>query len=417
MENSSGESVIFRKEGTAMRLRDGAGQSQAQAHPAFPGGVKGIENPVQLFRRNPMTAVLHTGIHGVAVMPCRTHHQPPAGHRRVLHGIHSVEQEIEHHLSDLHGVGEDRRKIMVQFLDQSHSPAARIGLDQLQGIGNHLVQVDRDPGHFLAADERTHPLDHRTGPEVVPTDIAKNLPHLTQRWIRPLQQHFGGIGVAENGPQRLIHFVRDGRRHFPQHGQARSVGDLLAGLFLQMGAGHILGHHHKTRFIMQRDQLGRKAQPADAAVGSADDLLVILQRLAGGENLLKTGLPVPLNHHAGLQRRPADRVGPRRRPGVAASQPGLASTTRPSDWRMMLKAAGLLPENPGKAGFGEPQFLFRPLMPPPRKNQPGNQQRLQGHHRNRPDDSRPVLFPNRRGPESQFRPGRHELIPHRLIAR
>ena len=85
-------------------------------------------------------------------------------------------------------------------------------------------------GSFEAAfsDQITHPADYFTRATIVLDDVVQNLAHLS--WVARIgsEETLGRLGIAANGRERLIQFMRQGSREFAHGGDSRYMGEFVA---------------------------------------------------------------------------------------------------------------------------------------------------------------------------------------------
>ena len=122
---------------------------------------------------------------------------------------------------------------------------------QLKGLGDQAIEVQRRQGDGAPPVERAEAADHFGGAMVLGDDVAADLAKLDKvRSVAP-QHGLGGLGVGKDRRQRLVELMGDRGRELAQHIDPRHVAERLAVLF-----GPLLGRALPLHAQPPRDQAG-----------------------------------------------------------------------------------------------------------------------------------------------------------------
>ena len=298
-----------------MQLDDGAANRQAHAHAFALGREKGLAQAGRALpaQARPVVGDLHA--HGARLArPHRDAHAPRLRLQRQR--ITGVAHEVGHHLLDEHGVGHHGRQRVAAHVDDLDLVALDVALEQAERRGDHGVQVAQLALGLAPCEEIADALDD-----------AGRRPGLLALALQGLDDRLGHVCaarqgiehagvVAGDGRQRLVEFVRQGRGHLAQHGQARVVGHglhLAALAFfevLALGDVHHRGHPADLRAlgIDQRRLVDHHLD--DAAIGVLPARLVAPARGLAGHVAQVAGhaLVHLLGHPVGHGRQQADQL-------------------------------------------------------------------------------------------------------------
>ena len=100
--------------------------------------------------------------------------------------------------------------------------------------------------------QRTDAANGLVGPQVVLADVGEDFPQLFERWMLGAQQDLRGLGVAENGAQRLIDFVRHDGRELADGCEARGLRKLPAGFLGALAIGDVIADGLELACLVRR---------------------------------------------------------------------------------------------------------------------------------------------------------------------
>jgi hypothetical protein len=211
--------------------------------------------------------------------------------------------------------------------------------DHRHHIFRELGEVERDVLGFAMGNHRPDLADHLAGAQVVAADIGEDGADFIERRGFRLHDQLGGFGVAEDGPEWLVHLVGDGCGEFPQDADARRTGEHAPRLLGFVTIGHVLCHRDETWLSPQIQQLGGHADEAFFSVGQDHVLLEITQRPAACQIVADVMAGHAFHGEAQVLVGGADG-------GIACDLHGLfpcgfTSTITPSCCRKMLMGIGL----------------------------------------------------------------------------
>src|SRR5262245_53412156 len=118
---------------------------------------------------------------------------------------------------------------------QSHILSSGLPCQNSNYLAHYLIQIDIPPFDTRLCEKTAQTLYYFGCPQIGTFDIRQNCCDLLQVWHLRLKHQFRGFGVAEDGAQRLIEFVRDRCRQFSGGHlavQMRKLGHALARLDL-----------------------------------------------------------------------------------------------------------------------------------------------------------------------------------------
>src|SRR5882757_2296298 len=101
-----------------MRLDDRARDGQSHTHAVRLGGVERLEQPLHLSRFESGARILHAqaGLrHSIAYLATPVDYQDTLRFLDWVHCIHSIDNEVEQNLLELHTVAKNERKVLRQL--------------------------------------------------------------------------------------------------------------------------------------------------------------------------------------------------------------------------------------------------------------------------------------------------------------
>ena len=126
----------------------------------------------------------------------------------------------------LDSIAQYRRDIGGQVHSYRHSLSHCFILHQNDDLLNGLVNVE---AHFLCIGflyERSNARDHLTRPITIADNAAHGVPRFVEVWGRRRKPAQRGIGVCDDGGERLVDFMSDGGSHLSQSCHPRNVRQL-----------------------------------------------------------------------------------------------------------------------------------------------------------------------------------------------
>ena len=218
----------------------------------------------------------------------------PAGHARaatsrfaggiVLHGVQGVEQQVKQNLLQLHPVAMNSRQGRVGLQRQPHP--ARLGIRPHQGDDFARQQVKVEAAAFDRPPlyQRAHPIDHFARAVVVLADVGQNSAHFVEVWRGLLEQQLPGLGVAQDGAERLVQFVRERGGQLAHGGDAGNVNQFVALLhdllLRQLALGDVRLHRSRVQdrsvFILH----GADVENNDASFTCPVTITISLSRIS-----------------------------------------------------------------------------------------------------------------------------------------
>ena len=124
-----------------MRFDNPFGDGKAQPKAFLFRGEKGVEDMRQSFERNALSSVSDGDLN---VMVVFTHPNPQAafGLRRVGHGIHAVQDQVQQHLLQMHTITLNGSEFAIPFRFDLNAAPRRFPACHLDNVSNQLGQVE-----------------------------------------------------------------------------------------------------------------------------------------------------------------------------------------------------------------------------------------------------------------------------------
>ena len=133
-----------------------------------------------------------------------------AFHRALRHGIHRVHDQVRHLLEvdpiALDGMG------AVEVGDQVDAASLGVGAHERQHLGGNLVEVARQEFGLVLSEEPPHSVHDLARPQIVLANGLEDLAQLVEARVSGIEQHLGGVGIAQDGSERLVDLVGDQSR-------------------------------------------------------------------------------------------------------------------------------------------------------------------------------------------------------------
>ena len=253
---------------------------QPQAHALRLRGDERFECRNGIVETDPVVGDLDHGVVGLGTL---------RSDRQLLHAaadrfqcLERVEHEIQHQLLQLNPIGEDGRQIGVQHDIEGHVLARRVAVEQAKHLANDLAEIER---HFLDGrpfEQGAHSPNDLAGVLAVLDDpfcCLHGLGNVRRRRGQPSQ---AGVSVGHDGGERLIDFVRDRSRHFPQACDPWHLGQLRLRppqrLFCSFPLCDVFGERHQEpRHALGARNEGHVVADPDRAAVLASVLLLDLK--------------------------------------------------------------------------------------------------------------------------------------------
>ena len=189
----------------------------------------------------PMTTISH-GHLDPPIGTQRADLEVPALPRHRAGGVDTVEEDIEEYLLEMDPIAGNRLEVPRQCQTELHSLRSSHGHDKRDGVAGELVEIDRLRLEFMLAEQPAHALHDRPGPGIDATDVGQDFADLAlRRRAAGVQEHFCRLRVVQDGLERLVELVRDGRGDLANRGTSIEVGDgqlAASGGFEQLPAVH-----------------------------------------------------------------------------------------------------------------------------------------------------------------------------------
>ena len=178
----------------------------------------------------------------------RAQHDLAARFRHLEHRIDAVAHQIEDDLLDLHRVGLHLRRLRRRLQQHAHAVVTRVGLRERQHVFEQAIRLDQLAPHLAILDEGAQAADHLAGTQRLRADLIERGLDLVLARRRLRDQPLTRLRIRRDRGQRLIHFVRDARRHLAHGRDAAEVRDAIL---------------HLARFVFGAAAIGDVVQRAD----------------------------------------------------------------------------------------------------------------------------------------------------------
>jgi len=128
-------------EPAAMTLKNGTANGKSHAHAAGLRGVERLKDPSYCVRVKPSSQVLNRYLHLVGIDFPGGDHQFARPLLDPAHRFHTIQDEVQPHLLQLHPNAGDRCKVLGKLRADDHLPFFRFVPDQRQDLPQSVVQV------------------------------------------------------------------------------------------------------------------------------------------------------------------------------------------------------------------------------------------------------------------------------------
>ncbi len=144
------------------------------------------------------------------------------------HGFETIEDQVEHHLLELHPVAAHAREVGSELQAHRHVAQDRIASQEPRDLPDDRVEVERHELGLALLDQRAQAVDHGGGPLVVRHDITQDPAHALEIHDLGSDEALGRLRVAKDRRQRLAELVGQRGGELAQSGDPADVGQLLA---------------------------------------------------------------------------------------------------------------------------------------------------------------------------------------------
>ena len=194
---------------SAVSLDDRTADRQSHAHSIGFGGDEGAEQPVCVLGGDPDTAVLHGYRHLVCFVLARSDHQLARPICDCFHRFDAIDHQIDDHLLHLDTIGENHRQNRREFGPQGHPVAQQLTLHQGNDLVDDVIDIEQRPLDRGLVRERTNVPDHLGCPIALLDDLFHGAARFVQVGSPAVEPAQAGLGVGDDGSERLVHFVSD----------------------------------------------------------------------------------------------------------------------------------------------------------------------------------------------------------------
>ena len=214
-------------------------------------------------------------------MPRRRDRDAPKPTLGIGNGLHTVPDQIVHHLLQLHFIAGHDRQPILKIEHQVDLPGLQIVFEKNCGIGSHGVDIEAGPLSRLINRHSMNSLYDSARP-------ARGFHKAVQAFKSPFdcrrrrgEPSCRRTAVRRNRRQRLPEFVGNGCRQFAEHRNATRVRELvlqLAKLRLRVQAVRYIEHADETIAIniVHRRERHRHQNIDDSPVDAADLRLLVI---------------------------------------------------------------------------------------------------------------------------------------------
>src|SRR3954447_13614628 len=153
----------------------------------------------------------------------------------MLHRVYRVDDQIDEDLLELNIVRQYPQGCPREHTAQGDPAGMSQGRNQIDGFTDHPVEVDFLRLEGRALEQAAQAPDYLAGALIVAPDVGQNFLQFVDVERRRIHHQRGGLGVDEDGAQRLIELVCDRRGQFSRYGIAVDVRELRNALaYLQL---------------------------------------------------------------------------------------------------------------------------------------------------------------------------------------
>ncbi len=199
-----------------MSFDDRTTDRQTDPHAFLLGGVERVEQPMDVFRLHADTTVADRKFDIAAVMPAHPNLQLRLIRLKLFHRIDAVEHQVQQHLLDLHPISQQRRQALRNVDQQCDALPLYLAVCQRHDLSDGIGHADPLLVSGRTLRQGAHPHDDVACAVRVTDHAVDGLPGLFQIDRLGGQPALTGITAGDNGRQRLIDLVGNGRRQFTQ---------------------------------------------------------------------------------------------------------------------------------------------------------------------------------------------------------
>ena len=213
---------------------DRATDGQPHAHAAGLGAEEGLEHLLLQGLGYARPAVLDQH-QQLFVLAKALQAQAAIAGRQATDRLDGVLQQIAHHLLQLHGIPR-HQQAALQLQAQLDVLVVDFRLDDGQHLADHLCRIEWQALARCLAGERTGRADDFGCTTAFRKNVLQAFQRIAHRGLLALQPAHAGRSVGEDGGQRLIDLVGDGRRQLAKNRRLRGTLQFAA-RGMQFGLG------------------------------------------------------------------------------------------------------------------------------------------------------------------------------------
>ena len=124
----------------------------------------------------------------------------------------------------------------VEVDDQVDTAPLGVGAHERQHLGGNPVEVARQELGLVLSEQAPHSAHDLARPQIVLANGLEDLAQLVEARGSGIEQHLGGVGIAQDGSERLVDLVGDGRGELSRDREGRGMRERRA-LALQIALG------------------------------------------------------------------------------------------------------------------------------------------------------------------------------------
>ncbi len=155
--------------------------------------------------------------------------------RALLHGLHGVEQDVDEDLLEFDMDDLDVRHVWGEGGADFSLSGEQFAVKKLKDLAEQIVYAAPFAVEGLFVEHGAEVVDHRSGAFVVTDDVFERGLDFPEVEVVRAEVSAGRLGVAQDGGERLVEFVGEGRCDFTEGCNPAAVSDLL----LELGGRRI----------------------------------------------------------------------------------------------------------------------------------------------------------------------------------
>ena len=206
--------VAHRRPPWASTIERQIGQTQTQA--VRFGRHERLEYAFEI-RRGYSRASVGDGDFNAAVRGRLCSHQQPAVRFLAVHGVASVDHEIEHHLLQLVPIAAHGWQRLGEVGADHYVTVQQVAAHQTQRFLDHVVEVERMTLRLFLPEHGSKPLNHCSGAVIALHDIGEDFRELVDARRTLREKPLRRLRIAQDGRQRLVELVRERSGQLAQH--------------------------------------------------------------------------------------------------------------------------------------------------------------------------------------------------------